>query len=216
MSEPLTPTELAEALVVHRREGTYAAAARAIGRDESTVRKALRRHHAPERAELFANELADAHVNALRATRHARRRALSALQTATDPRDVALLAHVLHENLRAVSQARTAHARLVAVAEQCSPSARIVEYDDTPITELSDTELHARIARLAAAVHDESVKAVSGLDAATLTERASQGLARLVVAAKAGDTDAAITLAPLLEAPAPAPGTIYLPRLRDT
>jgi len=113
-ASPLTPTDLSHALDVYRSEGTYAAAARAIGRDESTVRKALRRHAAPARAELFAEELATAHVNALRATRKARRKALAALGATDDARDVALLAHVLHENLRAVSQARAAHGRIVA------------------------------------------------------------------------------------------------------
>ena len=83
-SSPLAPGELARALSAYRETGTYAAAARAIGREESTVRKALRRHHAPERTELFAAELEVAHVNALRATRHARRRALAALTEATE------------------------------------------------------------------------------------------------------------------------------------
>lgn len=112
-ASPITPADLSHALDVYRTEGTYAAAARAIGRDESTVRKALRRHAAPARADLFAEELATAHVNALRATRKARRKALDALDVTDDPRDVALLAHVLHEGLRAITTARAAHGRLV-------------------------------------------------------------------------------------------------------
>ena len=110
----LAPAELSTALTVYREAGTYRAAAAAIGRDESTVRKALRRHAAPERAALFAVELESAHINALRSAARARRKAVDALDNATDPRDVALLAHVLHEHLRAVSTARAAHGRLVA------------------------------------------------------------------------------------------------------
>jgi hypothetical protein len=111
---PLSPAELSTALAVYVEAGSYAAAARAIGREESTTRKALRRHMAPERAELFAMELEAAQVNALRATRRARRKAVAALDATDDPRDVALLAHVIHENLRAISTARTSHGRLVA------------------------------------------------------------------------------------------------------
>ena len=111
---PLSPGDLSTALAVYTEAGTYAAAARAVGRDESTVRKALRRHAAPERTALFAMELEAAQINALRATRRARRKAVAALDATDDPRDVALLAHVIHENLRAVSQARAAHGRLIA------------------------------------------------------------------------------------------------------
>lgn len=111
---PLSPADLSTALAVYTEAGTFAAAARAIGREESTTRKALRRHMAPERAELFAMELEAAHAAALRATRRARRKAVAALDATDDPRDVALLSHVLHEGLRAVSQARAAHGRLIA------------------------------------------------------------------------------------------------------
>ena len=114
---PLSPGDLSAALAVYVEAGSYAAAARAVGRAESTVRKALRRHAAPERAELFAVELADAHAAALRATRKARRKAVAALDVSTDPRDIALMAHTIHENLRAITTARAAHGRLVA-AEQ--------------------------------------------------------------------------------------------------
>lgn len=115
---PLAPDELAQALVVYREQGTYTAAAVAVGRDASTVRKALRRHTAPERAALFAEELEHAHANALAAVRKARRKAVDALAEATDPRDVAMLAHVCHEGLRAVSTARVAHGRVVSAERE--------------------------------------------------------------------------------------------------
>lgn len=141
---PLSPGELARALEAYRATGTYRAAAAAIERDESTVRKALRRHLAPERAELHAAELDAAHENALRAARKARRRASSAIDTATDPRDVGLLAHVLHEHLRAVTAARTAHARLTAPSVATGAGmARVVEFDERAAAALSDDELDA-------------------------------------------------------------------------
>lgn len=115
---PLSPADLSTALAVYTEAGTYAAAARAVGRDESTVRKALRRHTAPERAALFAEELEHAHANALAAVRKARRKAVDALAEATDPRDVAMLAHVCHEGLRAVSTARVAHGRVVSAERE--------------------------------------------------------------------------------------------------
>ena len=82
------------------------------------MRKALRRHTAPERAALFAEELEHAHANALAAVRKARRKAVDALAEATDPRDVAMLAHVCHEGLRAVSTARVAHGRVVSAERE--------------------------------------------------------------------------------------------------
>ena len=115
---PLSPADLSTALAVYVEAGSYAAAARAVGRDESTVRKALRRHTAPERAALFAEELEHAHANALAAVRKARRKAVAALAEATDPRDVAMLAHVCHEGLRAVSTARVAHGRVVSAERE--------------------------------------------------------------------------------------------------
>ncbi len=141
---PLAPDELAQALTVYRERGTYAAAAAAVGRDASTIRKALRRHEAPERAALFAEELEQAHANALRATRKARRKAVAALADATDPRDIALLAHVCHEGLRAVTTARVAHARL-----QPPDAARAAAPKGVIIETLSEEELVAELVQLA-------------------------------------------------------------------
>ena len=142
---PLSPGDLSTALAVYTEAGTYAAAARAVGRDESTVRKALRRHTAPERAELFAMELEAAHVAALRATRRARRKAVAALDATDDPRDVALLGHTLHESLRAVSQARAAHGRLVAAEHAVETRVR--------------EELHGAMERLRRALPPRSFEA---------------------------------------------------------
>ena len=107
---PMTPADLATALDVYRSTGTWAAAARAVGRDESTVRRALRRD-APTRSTLMREALDDAQWNALRAVNIARRRVVAALQVADDPRDVATLAHAAHDGLRAVTVARAGAAR---------------------------------------------------------------------------------------------------------
>lgn len=108
----LAPAELSKALAVYREAGTYAAAARAVDRDESTVRKALRRHTAPERHSLMADALDAAHRDALDAVGAARERLLEALAHTADPRDVALIAHTLNDSLRSIGNARLAHARL--------------------------------------------------------------------------------------------------------
>ena len=141
MATPLTPDETAHALAVYRDTGTFAAAALAVGRDRSTVRKALRRHVAPERHELMAAELEVAHANALRSVAKARRKAAELLDVADDPRDVALLAHTLNDALRATTTARAAHARLVTAA----PSHEAV---NGRVIVQSDDELEQRITRL--------------------------------------------------------------------
>jgi hypothetical protein len=160
---PLAPDELAQALTVYRERGTYAAAAAAVGRDASTIRKALRRHEAPERAALFAEELEQAHANALAAVRKARRKALAALADATDPRDIALLAHVCHEGLRAVTTARTAHARIVGTGHEVAP--RVDE-------ELrgAPAELRRRIAALVALGDRRHGDALASVDGGTAEE----------------------------------------------
>lgn len=252
----LAPAELSQALTVYREAGTYRAAAAAIGRDESTVRKALRRHAAPERAALFAVELESAHVNALRSAARARRKAVDALDNATDPRDVALLAHVLHEHLRAVSTARAAHGRLVAAEKAVearvheelegaldrlqralppeafdralhalsadTPEAPtttmhgvVVEYDAArPVGEMSDGELHARVARLVERLHAEQAELVATLSPEELDARLRAGLAALIRRARAGDPEARSMLAPLVDAAQVPEGRpiVYLPR----
>lgn len=149
-ASPLSPADLSTALQVYRETGTYAAAARALGRDESTVRKALRRHAAPDRAELFAAELETSQRNYLSACRKARRKVVAALDTTDDPRDIAMLAHVLHEGLRAVSTARSAHARLTThdPASAAAPTGVV-------LSSLTDEELEAELLRLSAEVLGE-------------------------------------------------------------
>lgn len=145
---PMTPADLATALDVYRSTGTWAAAARAVGRDESTVRRALRRD-APTRSTLMREALDDAQWNALRTVNLARRRVVAALQVADDPRDVATLAHAAHDGLRAVTVARAADARLYAGKEGeegVSDAAR--EELAARFSRMTDAQVEARISEL--------------------------------------------------------------------
>ena len=200
MATPLNPEELGRALAAYRASGTFAAAARAIGRDETGVRRALRRHLAPERAELFAEELDTAHANALRAVNKARRRASTELDHATDPRDVALLAHVTAEALRAVTTARTAHARLTAPSH--APATRVAV-----VAAMTDDELNAELDKHIVAdlrtrlehMHGRIV-ADAPTDPAELERQVLRAVTILVGRAVQGDADAHAALAVLLTA----------------
>lgn len=163
---PLTPVELARAMAAYRASGTFAAAARAIGRDETGVRRALRRHLAPARSELIAEELDGAHHDALRAVSKARRKASRALDAAVEPRDIALLGRALADVLRATTAARTAHARLTA-PDADTDARRVV------VTELSDEELDHELDREARRC------------ASTLARRAAEGDASALEALEA-------------------------------
>lgn len=226
---PLAPGELARALEAYRATGTYRAAAAAIGRDESTVRKALRRHLAPERAELHAEALDTAHEHALRAARKARRRASSALDTATDPRDVGLLAHVLHEHLRAVTAARTALHRLMPPATQTEGRlGSVVEYDAEALegaraqlaealTRVSDADLELLGTGDPEALRERVSLAVGIVVAATLqgNDRAARGLAALLVVSNelAGGRDVVALPSVLARPREEQPGmTVYMPQ----
>lgn len=113
----LSPAELDAALTVYRSEGTYAAAARAVERDESTVRKALRRALAPEQAELMADALDASHARAVASLETARDRVLRTMESTCDPRVTTDCARALAEILRSLTTSRLAHARLAPAAE---------------------------------------------------------------------------------------------------
>jgi hypothetical protein len=160
----MTPADLATALDVYRSTGTWAAAARAVGRDESTVRRALRRD-APTRSTLMREALDDAQWNALRAVNIARRRLVAALQVADDPRDVATLAHATHDGLRAVTVARAADARLYAGKE-----VEGAVDDDALLAKLNrmtDAQLDARLRELDAMAGVAQVVVLPALDPST-------------------------------------------------
>ena len=126
---PITPVELASASEAYRRSGTFAEAARVIGRDESTVRRALARAGAPERAEVMAAELDRAQREVLAALAAARVRLVEALGATADAREVAGLAAALADQCRALVTARMAEARLAerAAAAEEPPRVSVLE-----------------------------------------------------------------------------------------
>lgn len=189
MSGVLPPAVIASALVAYRAQGTYASAARAVGCDESTVRKALRRHTAPERWQIMADALDDAHEAALATVVLARQRTVAALATADDVRDVALLSHTLHEGLRAVTTARAAHGRIAVVDVEPEP-------EPEPVC---DSLLVAKLKRLVQGKRDGVAADVFAMPAEQLAERVAERVRVLLALVASGDSDAAASLAVVLE-----------------
>ncbi len=109
---PLTPEQIAEATRVYLATGNYAAAAEAIGSDRSNVRRQLIAAEEPRRASLHAHALARAERDARRALVRARRKLVEALDGAADEKALATVAAQIHDNARATTQMRTAHAKL--------------------------------------------------------------------------------------------------------
>jgi hypothetical protein len=188
VSGVLPPAVIASALVAYRAQGTYASAARAVGCDESTVRKALRRHTAPERWQIMADALDDAHEAALATVVLARQRTVAALATADDVRDVALLSHTLHEGLRAVTTARAAHGRIAVVDVEPEP-------EPEPVC---DSLLVAKLKRLVQGKRDGVAADVFAMPAEQLAERVAERVRVLLALVASGDTDAATLLGGVL------------------
>lgn len=109
---PLTPEQIAEATRVYLATGNYTEAARSIGADPSNVRRQLIAAREPERAALHACALARAERDARRALVKARRKLVEALDGAADEKALATVAAQIHDNARATTQMRTAHAKL--------------------------------------------------------------------------------------------------------
>lgn len=110
---PLTPEQLAEAARVYHETGNYSEAARAIGsNNHSHVRRALIAAQEPERAQLHAHALARAERDARRALVKARCKLVEALDGAADEKALATVAAQIHDNARATTQMRVAHAKL--------------------------------------------------------------------------------------------------------
>lgn len=193
MSGVLPPAVIASALQVYRSQGTYASAARAVGCDESTVRKALRRHTAPERWQIMADALDDAHEAALATVVLARQRTVAALATADDVRDVALLSHTLHEGLRAVTTARAAHGRIAVVDVEPEPA------DDDALAAKLDGVVAARIRERLDMIRRLAAESVFAMPMEQRAERVAERVRVLLALVASGDSDAAASLAVVLE-----------------
>jgi len=193
VSGVLPPAVIASALQVYRSQGTYASAARAVGCDESTVRKALRRHTAPERWQIMADALDDAHEAALATVVLARQRTVAALATADDVRDVALLSHTLHEGLRAVTTARAAHGRIAVVDVEPEPA------DDDALAAKLDGVVAARIRERLDMIRRLAAESVFAMPMEQRAERVAERVRVLLALVASGDSDAAASLAVVLE-----------------
>jgi hypothetical protein len=132
---------MAEALRVYLATGTYAEAARAIGADETAVRRQLRAAREPERAALHTHALAKAERDARRALQRVRAKLEAFVEEAVDTKDLTALAAQVHDNARATTQMRVAHAKLTG-DHAPDKHAHTVEADDV---------LASKLARLAAA-----------------------------------------------------------------
>jgi gamma-glutamyl:cysteine ligase YbdK (ATP-grasp superfamily) len=109
---PLTPEQIAEATRVYLETGNYAAAAAAIGSDRSNVRRQLIAAGEPQRAALHALALARAERDARRALTRIRAKLEAAADAAGDAKELAIVAAQVHDNARATTQMRVAHAKL--------------------------------------------------------------------------------------------------------
>lgn len=138
---PLTPDQMAEALRVYLATGNYAAAAEAIGSDRSNVRRQLIAADEPRRATLHTHALARAERDARRALERIRAKLEAAADGAAEVKDLAAIAAQIHDNARATTQMRVAHAKLTG-EHAAEKHAHTVEADDV---------LASKLARLAAA-----------------------------------------------------------------
>jgi len=138
---PLTPDQIAEATRVYLETGNYSEAARAIGSDVSNVRRQLIAAEEPTRAMLHTQALARAERDALRALVTVRKGLVDDFAVAAEPKDRAALSAQVHDNARATTQMRVAHAKLTG-DHAPDKHAHTVEADDA---------LASKLARLAAA-----------------------------------------------------------------
>lgn len=138
---PLTTEQIAEAARVYLATGNYAAAAEAIGSDRSNVRRQLIAADEPRRAALHTHALAKAERDARRALERIRAKLEAAADGAAEVKDIAAIAAQIHDNARATTQMRVAHAKLTG-EHAAEKHAHTVEADDV---------LASKLARLAAA-----------------------------------------------------------------
>ena len=124
---PITPTELAVALDVYLRTGSFTRAAEAIGRTTSGVARALRRHPSKsDRATVYARELDSVMGEAARLQRVALRM-LRPMLASDDAKTAQGAVAQINDTSRASGTARTALAKLTGehAAERVA-----VEVDD--------------------------------------------------------------------------------------
>ena len=132
---PITPTELAVALDVYLRTGSFTQAAAAIGRTTSGVSRALRRHPSKsDRSTVYARELDSVMSEAARLQRVALRMMRPML--ASDDAKVAQGAVAqINDTSRASGTARTALAKLTG--EHAAEKVAVEVDDDALLAKLN-------------------------------------------------------------------------------
>lgn len=108
----ITPEELDQAARIYAECGSFTETARRIGRSEAGVRQALRRHLDTKRGEAHTRALAKAERDARRALERIRAKLEAAADGAAEVKDLAAIAAQIHDNARATTQMRVAHAKL--------------------------------------------------------------------------------------------------------
>lgn len=109
---PLTPEQIAEATRLYAECGNASEVARRMELDDWTITRALRAAGERTRAELHAHALARAERNARRALERIRAKLEAAADGAAEVKDLTALAAQIHDNARATTQMRVAHAKL--------------------------------------------------------------------------------------------------------
>lgn len=138
---PLTPEQIAEAARLYAETGNASEVARQMGLDDWTVTRALRAAGERTRAELHTHALARAERDARRALVEIRRKLELAADTTADVKELAAIAAQVHDNARATTQMRVAHAKLTG-EHAAEKHAHTVDADDV---------LAGKLARLVAA-----------------------------------------------------------------
>lgn len=138
---PLTPEQIAEAARLYAETGNASEVARQMGLDDWTITRALRAAGERTRAELHTHALARAERDARRALVTIRKRLVEKAEEVGDVKDLAALAAQVHDNARATTQMRVAHAKLTG-EHAAEKHAHTVDADDV---------LAGKLARLVAA-----------------------------------------------------------------
>lgn len=108
---PITPERVAEAAAEYARTGNYAAAARAIGEPETTVRLALQRAKIADRSGFHARALDRGLREGRRALRKCIAKSDAMLDEPLEPKDLASVSQAISHSVQRLSDLRELPAR---------------------------------------------------------------------------------------------------------
>ena len=141
MAKQLSPDDKGAIYDAWLREGNAYEVARQFNVDEKPVRNVLRERDAPRKSVLHARALERAERDARRALVSIRAKLEAAAEQAADVKELATIAAQVHDNARATTQMRVAHAKLTG-EHAAEKHAHTVDTDDV---------LAGKLARLVAA-----------------------------------------------------------------